>query len=90
MESTSTEADDHEDGDNNVTIVTDANNNSAAKPVKLQNPPALHRSAVWKHFSFKIVTVNGRQVMERERSVYKICFSEVSYKAGNTTKWPCT
>lgn len=60
MASTSTDADDHEGGDSNVAIVTDANNNSAAKPVKLQNPPASQRSVVWKHFGFKIVTVNGR------------------------------
>lgn len=54
MASTSTDADDHEVGDSNVAIVTDANNNSAAKPVKLQNPPASHRSAVWKHFGLKL------------------------------------
>lgn len=60
MASTSTDADDNEGGDSNVAIVTDANNNSAAKPVKLQNPPASQWSAVWKHFGFKIVTVNER------------------------------
>lgn len=54
MASTSTDADDHEGGDSNVVIVTDANNNSAAKPVKLQNPPASHRSAVSKHSVLKL------------------------------------
>jgi hypothetical protein len=43
----------------------DANNN---EPVKLQNPPACLRSAVWKHLGFRIITVNGRQVTEREKT----------------------
>ena len=42
------------------------------KQVKLQSPPGCYRLAVWKHFGFKIVTVNGMQVTEREKTVCKV------------------
>ena len=60
----------------------DANNN---KQVKLQSPPGCHRSAVWKHFGFKIITVNGKQVTECEKTVCRICYNDVSFKAGKTS-----
>ena len=44
----------------------DENNN---KQVKLQSPPGCYHSAVRKHFGFKIVTVNGQQVTESEKTV---------------------
>ena len=47
-----------------------------------------HRTAVWKHFGFEIVTVNGKQMTEREKRVCRICYNDVSYKAGITSNMP--
>ena len=61
----------------------DTNHN---QQVKLQSPLGCYCSAVLKYFGFKIVTVNRKQLTERERMVCRICYNDISYKARNTSK----
>lgn len=49
--------------------------------VKPQNPSVhvSYQSAVWEHFNeFKLVTANKSQVTDRDKTVCKICFNEVT------------
>ena len=70
----------------NVELFGDDNNNNQSlinDYIKIKDPPASFRSFVWKYFRFKIQNVNGIEITDKERTVCKICFSDVSYKTGN-------
>ena len=41
--------------------------------IKIREPPASFRSGVWKHFGFWVNVHNGKEVMEKEKTVCKLC-----------------
>ena len=67
-----------------MAVVGDENNN-VNFDVKIRSPPASFRSAVWQHFGFKVIVTDDKEVVEKEKTVCKICKQDVSYKAGNTS-----
>ena len=44
---------------------------------KIREPPASCRSGVWKHFDFQVKVHNGKEVVEKEKTVCKLCHNDV-------------
>ena len=49
--------------------------------IKIREPPASFRSGIWKHFG----KYNGKEVVEKEETVCKLCHNKVNFKSGNTS-----
>ena len=43
---------------------------------KIMEPPASFRSGVWKHFGFPVNVHNGKEVVEKEKTVCKLCHND--------------
>ena len=43
---------------------------------KIMEPPASFRSGVWKHFGFRVNVHNGKEDVEKEKTVCKLCHND--------------
>ena len=43
---------------------------------KIMEPPASFRSGVWKQFGFRVNVLNGKEVVEKEKTVCKLCHND--------------
>ena len=49
--------------------------------IKTREPPASFRIGVWKHFGFRVHVYNGKEVVEKEKTVCKLCHNDEIVKS---------
>ena len=70
-----------------MAVVGDENNNF---DVKIRDPPASFRSAVWQHFGFKVIVTDDKEVREKEKKRFAKYVSKTSAtKQAIPAIWPC-
>jgi hypothetical protein len=57
----------------------------SSETMELEGPPSNLCSTIWKHFGFKVSTLNGVKITEKENSICRHCNASIKYKTGNTT-----
>ena len=57
----------------------------SSEGMELEGPPSNFRSTIWKHFGFKVSTVNGVKITEKENIICRHCNASIKYKTGTTT-----